>query len=75
MLRKTRLRKVVVQGETGYNLTTEKGTTSYEGKLQPWRHKSKHIPVGVPVKAEKLTDAAKLLNKHFQSDWRHLEAL
>lgn len=70
----TRLGKVVLQGEIGYNLT-RKGMTSYEDNLQPWRYSSSNYSVWVPMKTKKFTDVAVLLEKHFGNDWRNLEAL
>lgn len=32
------------------------------------------IPVGISMKAKNLTDVAKLLEKHFGSNWGNLEA-
>lgn len=45
---------------------------------KPFQKKSSHpqaakiliIPIGVPVKAEKLADVQKLLAKHFADEWR-----
>nr|CAD7256992.1 unnamed protein product [Timema shepardi] len=68
-LKKTKNKNIVMKGEINYRVDT--------GTFKPFLKKGKSIhsinpeplPSQVPVKAEKIEDVKKLLNKHFGEGW------
>lgn len=68
-------RGVQVRGEQTYNSDTGVSKTFLKknGSLQ--NEIVAPIPIGIPVKAEKLADVKKLLSKHFGEQWTELEEL
>lgn len=75
MLRKTKSGKVVIRGEMAYNLQTGRERPIYKAGYGSEDINPPVIPTGVPLKAAKLQDVAKLLEKHFGKDWRSLKTL
>lgn len=75
MLRETKSGKVVIRGEMAYNLETGRERPIYKAGYGPEDINPPVIPTGVPLKAVKLKDVAKLLEKHFGKDWRSLKTL
>ena len=74
-IRKTKKGNILFRGEYSYNLVTgneksinRKGASFNQVQLR-------EIPIGVPVKKEKLNDVGKLLQTHFGNDWKDLECL
>ncbi len=76
----------IILGKTKRGGVHNRGETIYNwdgGLSKPFQKKNSHlqaakismIPIGVPVKAEKLADVQKLLAKHFGDEWRSFEEL
>lgn len=74
IVRKTKRNNIVIRGELAYNTDTgcERPILNKNGTLDM---NPPEIPLGVPVKAEKLVDVEKLLTKHFGAAWKEQQEL
>lgn len=66
---------VVVKREMAYNLGTGMEIPISKRDCTPEEIISPDIPIGVPLKTEKVSDVDKLLTKHFGINWRSLPNL
>lgn len=66
---------MVVKGELAFNMDTAAERSIWKKNCKPEEINPLEVPIGVPLKVDKVADVGKLLAKHFGEKWKDLESL